>query len=103
MLTESRKQEGKPFPGQKLPPNRHSRQAYIIIKTIHLMNFTNADTLAPIVKMRRSETASARGVVRSHSEDPKNLANLLETAPAWQAASRLERSGWMLVGDRALL
>ena len=25
----------------------HSRQAYCIIKTIHLMNFANADTLAP--------------------------------------------------------
>jgi hypothetical protein len=56
-------------------PSRHSRQAYLIIKTIHLMNFANADTLAPIVKMRRSEKARARGVVRSHSADPKNLAN----------------------------
>jgi hypothetical protein len=27
------------------------------------MNFTNADNLAPIVKMRRSEKARARGVV----------------------------------------
>jgi hypothetical protein len=31
-------------------PNPHSRQAYIIIKIIHLMNFANADTLAPIIE-----------------------------------------------------
>jgi hypothetical protein len=28
----------------------HSREAYIIIKTIHLMNFAIADTLAPTMK-----------------------------------------------------
>ena len=33
----------------------------MIIKTIHLMNFANAHTLAPIMKMRRSETARACG------------------------------------------
>jgi len=31
------------------------------------MNFTNADTLARIVKMRRSEKARAWGVFRFHS------------------------------------
>ena len=45
----------------------YSRRAYIIIKTIHLMNFMNADTLARIVKMRRSEKARAWGVLRFHS------------------------------------
>ncbi len=39
----------------------------MIIKTIHLMNFANADTLAPIVKMRRSEKTRAWGVVCFHS------------------------------------
>jgi len=33
------------------------------------MNFANADTLARIVKMRRSENARAWGVVRFHSAD----------------------------------
>jgi len=60
MLTESRagKQEvmGRSM-GESEPPNRHSRQAYIIIKTIHLMNFANAVTLARIMRNLRSETA----------------------------------------------
>jgi hypothetical protein len=37
-------------PGAEASPSRHSQQAYIIIKTIHLMNFANADTLAPIIE-----------------------------------------------------
>jgi len=44
----------------------------MIIKTIHLMNFANADTLAPIVMMRRSEEARAWGVIRFHSADAAN-------------------------------
>jgi hypothetical protein len=63
------------------------------------MNFTNADTLAPIVKMRRSETARARGVVRFIQQIQKNLANSIETIPAWQAISRLDESDWMRLGD----
>jgi hypothetical protein len=35
------------------------------------MNFANADTLAPIMKMRRSETARAWGIVCSHQPIPK--------------------------------
>jgi hypothetical protein len=42
-------------------PGRHSWQAYIIIKTIHLMNFVNADTLARIMKIERSDRARAWG------------------------------------------
>jgi hypothetical protein len=57
----------KPFSWARTKPSRYSRQAYIIIKTIHLMNFTNADTLARIVKMGCSEKARAWGVFRFHS------------------------------------
>jgi hypothetical protein len=45
----------------------------MIIKTIHLMNFAKADTLAPIVKMRRSEKTRAWGVVCFHSNAATNL------------------------------
>jgi hypothetical protein len=31
----------------------HSPGAYCIIKTIHLMNFANPDTLTPVMKIRR--------------------------------------------------
>jgi len=62
----------------KMNMGRHSRQAYIIIKTIHLMNFANADTLAPIMKMWRSGTVRAWGIVRSHSANPKNWESSLE-------------------------
>jgi hypothetical protein len=67
----TRQQGHEPFPGRNLAANRHSRQAYSIIKTIHLMNFTNADTLAPIMMMRRSETARAWGIVCSHQSIPR--------------------------------
>jgi len=40
-------------------PSSYSRQAYFFIKTIHLMNFANAVTLARNMKMLRSETARA--------------------------------------------
>jgi hypothetical protein len=33
--------------------NRHSAAAYFIIKTIHLMNLANTDTLTPVMKIRR--------------------------------------------------
>jgi hypothetical protein len=62
----------------KMNMGRHSRQAYIIIKTIHLMNFAKADTLAPIMKMWRSGTVRAWGIVRSHSANPKNWEISLE-------------------------
>jgi hypothetical protein len=51
----------------KTNQGRHSRQAYIIIKIIHLMNLKNADTLAPIMKVWRSERQERAGIVRSHS------------------------------------
>jgi hypothetical protein len=35
------------------------------------MNFVNAHTLAPIMKMRRSDTARAWGIVCSHQPIPK--------------------------------
>jgi hypothetical protein len=53
------------------------------------MNFANADTLARIImKMRRSETARARGVVRSHSADPKT----------WRTCSKPLQPGTQLSG-----
>jgi hypothetical protein len=73
MLAESwaNKQPHEPFHGRNLAQNWHSRRAYSIIKTIHLMNFANADTLAPIMKMRRSDTARAWGIVCSYQPIPK--------------------------------
>jgi hypothetical protein len=44
----------------KINRSRHSPQAYFIIKTIHLMNFRNADTVARIVKIGCSETNQER-------------------------------------------
>jgi hypothetical protein len=38
---------------QKWIPTWHSPVAYSIIKTIHLMNCTNPDTLTPVMKIRR--------------------------------------------------
>ena len=90
MLAESqtRKQIGhKPFFERKLTPTRHSPQAYFIIKIIHLMNFTNADRLAPIVKcaaLKRHERGELFVFIR---QIQKNLANSIETIPAWQAVS----------------
>jgi hypothetical protein len=82
--------------------SRHSRQAYIIIKTIHLMNFANADTLAPIMKMWRSGTVRAWGIVRSHSANPKNWEISLENNSDLEA-NRLEESTWMPVGERVFI
>jgi hypothetical protein len=86
-----------------MTPNRHSRQAYIIIKTIHLMNFTNADTLAPIMKMQRSDTARASGNCSFSFNRSKQLENSLENNSGLESRQQVGRSGWMLVGDRALL
>jgi hypothetical protein len=56
----------------------------LIIKTIHLMNFTNADTLAPIVKMRCSETDKERGELCAFfiRPDPREPGNLAPKIPA---------------------
>jgi hypothetical protein len=81
-------------------PSRHSRQAYIIIKTIHLMNFANADTLAPInKKMRRSESARTRGVVRFHSADRKNQGSSPKTMPDLETIRQVGRT-WLDAGRR---
>jgi hypothetical protein len=67
------------------------------------MNSTNADTLARIMKMRRSESPRAGGVVRSHSTDQKTREARSKTIPPWKAIGRLEESGWMLVGSPSLI
>ena len=86
--------------GESEPQNRYSRQAYIIIKTIHLMNFANADTLTPIMKMRRSETARACGSCSFSLSRSKKRGKL---ARQFRPEGRLKESGWVLVGAPGLL
>ena len=40
-------------------PKGHSRQAFIIIQTIHLMNFEKSDTLATLNKKMRPPEGAA--------------------------------------------
>ncbi|HKN72228.1 MAG TPA: hypothetical protein VJX30_14430 [Terriglobales bacterium] len=86
--------------GESEPQNRHSRQAYIIIKTIHLMNFANADTLAPIAEMLRSEMAGASGNYSFSLSRSKKRGKL---ARQFRPEGRLKESGWVLVGAPGLL
>jgi len=62
------------------------------------MNFANADTLAPIAEMQRSETARACGNYSFSLSRSKKRGKL---ARQYRPEGRLEESGWMLVGDRA--
>jgi hypothetical protein len=58
------------------------------------MNFANADTLAPIMKMRRSETARAWGIVCSQHPIPNiNEEQLDPNTTSLETFGRLEKRG----------
>jgi hypothetical protein len=66
------------------------------------MNFANADTLAPIMKMRRSETVRAWGMVCSHHSIPK-IDNLNQNNAGRENSSKFEEPGCMLLHDQLFL
>ncbi len=70
---------------------RHSRQAYIIIKTIHLMNFAKADTLARIMKIERSDTARAWGKCSLSFSKSKKLGSSLENNSGLEGRQQVGR------------
>jgi len=85
------------FPRVKINRSPHSPQAYFIIKTIHLMNFTNADTLARIVKMcsetdkeRRELCAFSSTLIQKSQERlaPKQFRPAKQPAGSKKAAGR---------------
>lgn len=73
----------------------------MIIKTIHLMNFANADRLAPIVNMRRSEKARACGELSALIQQiQKNQGSSLRTMPGLEDIQQVGRKQRDVTGDR---
>lgn len=73
----------------------------MIIKTIHLMNFANADRLAPIVNMRRSEKARACGEWSALIQQiQENQGSSLRTMPGLENIQQVERKWRDVTGDR---
>ncbi len=73
----------------------------MIIKTIHLMNFANADRLAPIVNMRRSEKARACGELSALIQQiQENQGGSLQTMPGLENIQQVGRKWRDVTGDR---
>jgi len=80
-----------------------SRQAYCIIKTIHLMNFANADTLRAIMEIRRPEARSVGSflsVLNSANSKTKNKKNKNKRRSAKAFCPGSSRVGRNLSGRR---
>jgi len=67
------------------------------------MNLTNADTLAPIVKVRRFERHERGELFVFIQQIQKKLGELDRENSSLASSQRVGKSDWMRLGDRDLL